>query len=761
MKHTPGIVLITAFTPTLEKIDNLRELVKSIKSYGYSVCLMTHSETPQDIVDRCDYFIYDSDNQINYDRDIVHNRFYNTQSFSISYKPRDLMATHIVPIARLVIGGLVYLKALGHSKVHVLEYDAIIHNNRILSKLDSYLDEYPVVGFTDGFGNRDNTHILGCLFSVDLHKVDVSVFPTDSEQLIKLFRDYFYENRNPITERLFYDLIWSNYPIKLNDFDNISESFLINTSGNEKISYAHRTYSFYENDGYLHFFAENTTETDWRCEIIINDFVTKFSVNANTWYKIKICQIESITSVKLLINNIVMEDLDVVGNKGLNNILDWVHYEEHTNTNGSESHMDFDISFDMVPVVKMKETNGTPVRVEFIGLDENKNETLVYQVDMSPGTWSKPNIGYSNWKVLIDGDVVYKTDVSLDKVCAVVSAYPSSEDVKDKTIQTLRSIKHGLGIHTICSTHIDYVQNPDELIREADNYIMNPINTLTEHSYYRYFRGVVENYSVFLDLWSSENASYHGPAVHQCYYNGIRLAKDSGYEYAILTNFDMVFSENDIHKIRSILNTVLVNKTDGFFFHSLNEEGPIYTTVFCVVNIDMFLRKFPNEILNEDDYKRLVHSAQSETNGLENVYYHILKEENLTILESSEPDMFESDECMTNSQAEYLAVIPFKTKNNEHELTTNHCIFIRKPNKNIIERLLVLEVIDLDSDEVSYSTQFTINSDFMAVTKIDFDRTKRYKVLLSEYENKKLVKETTKTVMNFDQLESNGLVLEN
>ena len=50
------IVLISAYTPELHQIDRLRDLIISLKKLNYRVCLATHTPTPQDIIDRCDYF---------------------------------------------------------------------------------------------------------------------------------------------------------------------------------------------------------------------------------------------------------------------------------------------------------------------------------------------------------------------------------------------------------------------------------------------------------------------------------------------------------------------------------------------------------------------------------------------------------------------------------------------------------------------------------------------------------------------------------
>ena len=47
------IILILSYTPTIKKQDKLRELINSLNSLNYRICLATHSSTPQDIIDRC------------------------------------------------------------------------------------------------------------------------------------------------------------------------------------------------------------------------------------------------------------------------------------------------------------------------------------------------------------------------------------------------------------------------------------------------------------------------------------------------------------------------------------------------------------------------------------------------------------------------------------------------------------------------------------------------------------------------------------
>lgn len=419
------------------------------------------------------------------------------------------------------------------------------------------------------------------------------------------------------------------------------------------------------------------------------------------------------------------------------------------------------VSFDMVPKLDVKNSENIDNKtVEFIGIDSLGNENLVYFSPIQNGMWYKPNdVYYKNWKINIGNDTIFQTNLSFDSVCVVVASYPNSMDVKNKTVDTIRNIKQNMGLPVVCSTHIHYEPDPDELIRETDHYIMNPINTLTKQSHYRYYRGQHDNYNVFIDLWESGNSYYHGPAVHQCYWNAVKLAKENGYKYAVLTNFDMLFSENDIEKIKCTLNTVIANKTDGFFFYSMNEEGPTYSTVFCVVDIDMFLKKFPLEIMNEEDYNNLMASVGSESNGLENIYFHVLKNENLTVREERENHFFESDKCLTNSQADYLAILPMRKESNTGDLVEPYGIFIRRANKDIIETKLILNIISLDNGESIYKNEFVINSDFVKIIPIVFDKTRTYQVTLLDEENSRIIKQTDRIIVDFESLDKNGNII--
>jgi hypothetical protein len=216
----------------------------------------------------------------------------------------------------------------------------------------------------------------------------------------------------------------------------------------------------------------------------------------------------------------------------------------------------------------------------------------------------------------------------------------------------------------------------------------------------------------------------------------------------------MLFSQNDITKIKCILNTVIVNNSNGFFFYTQEPEGPTYKTVFCVVDVDMFLNTFP-EIMNEDDYNNFVKEVGSESNSLENVYYHALKNvDGLVIKEIAEWQFFESSECFTNSQANYLAVMPLKFKNGEEK----YAIFIRRPNKNVYPYKLKLErVVKRNIAIDTYTDEFNIDGEFTTIIPlgIEYKSSKCTVRLIDEYDN------VTERVIDYmDDVHTNGSITE-
>ena len=332
------IVLITAYTPDVERTDNLRELIKKIKSFGYDVCLSTHTPTPQYIIDRCDYFIFDSKNEINTDRDITYwftfTAVVNPPSphFTIEYKPYKTMATHIVPIIRLVVGGLSYLKSLNAKKVYLLEYDSEILSDEIFKKMSMDLDVTPVSAFYEDSRNNKNLYCFGPILGLNLDVVNPSMITTDDSDLVSLYREYFNDKKLPSTEMVIYDYLWSNYQITWNNISDFDGSLRYDTSAGKSPYSNKNTYIFHTYKDALYFFCTNESSEVWKFDLIINDTNNVLISNPGTWVWRKLLEsndIEKLKNIKIIMDGEMVHEINIPDGNPSEVINQWVGFIPH------------------------------------------------------------------------------------------------------------------------------------------------------------------------------------------------------------------------------------------------------------------------------------------------------------------------------------------------------------------------------------------------------------------------------------------------
>lgn len=317
-------ILITAYTPSLEKTDNLRELVKSIKRLGYEVCLATHTPTPQDIIDRCDYFIFDKKNELNYDPSIAYWIYHQTPLFKINYKQYGAMSTHIIPIMRLVFGSLSYLKSLNVRRICMIEYDTIVHTDAVFNKVFDDLNTYDLSSlYSEKLDNKD-VYLAG-VYGINLETFDPSTFTTDPELLINLYREYFNDNRFPITEKILFDKVWSNYTIAWNHIQLIDGSIELQTSEGMN-GYGKKSYLFHAHDNKLYFFSFNESEEDWEINIILNEKNNSVSIPKGAWKWIPLMEIDDVKNIKLIVNNVFIKEFNMNNKDDYDLIHKWAVY---------------------------------------------------------------------------------------------------------------------------------------------------------------------------------------------------------------------------------------------------------------------------------------------------------------------------------------------------------------------------------------------------------------------------------------------------
>jgi glycosyltransferase involved in cell wall biosynthesis len=271
----------------------------------------------------------------------------------------------------------------------------------------------------------------------------------------------------------------------------------------------------------------------------------------------------------------------------------------------------------------------------------------------------------------------------------ILSTFPISDAIVETTLKTIDSI-HARGTKVLVTSHIPV---PFEIEAKADYVVVDNNNILTKHSYYCNYWSDLSDHKVHINLRGNDNDVYHGPSVHSNYVNGAALAKNLGYKKLFFINFDYTIQSS--HFI-DYISEILDNKKAYFGKYKASEGDALYT-YFCAANSDFFLDHV-YQVFNAGEYENLRHQIGSESNGLENMWYHIFKRsadkiyfENVEIFEQKSIETFNHHDF---SQVEYFTVLPTNIPN-------TFAPYIRISNSKE-SRLIQITVRDKDKNEVFF-----------------------------------------------------------
>jgi glycosyltransferase involved in cell wall biosynthesis len=301
-----------------------------------------------------------------------------------------------------------------------------------------------------------------------------------------------------------------------------------------------------------------------------------------------------------------------------------------------------------------------------------------------------------------------------EKPVVIISTYPNTQHIIDLTKESIQSVKNQ-GYEVILVSHHPVSEDLQNMV---DYCLYDNKNILTHHDFYSTAWQQSNEIDMLMNIRTENNHLYHGPAVYTNYYNGISLAKKLGYNNAVCFNYDMSITDSNV--IESLTSYLKSNK--GVYNHFTASEGKSLRTVIFATDTEFFLNNF-RLVKNESDYSNWQSEIGSESNGLENMFYHNLKEklQNLKLITNDEYDSLLKN-CKTDicSMVEYFNVLPVKDYNNVFavwlstsnlEDNRNFTIFVEK-NGKIVDEVNV----DIKTAQYQYKTYlFTPGDEYSVV----------------------------------------------
>ena len=310
-----------------------------------------------------------------------------------------------------------------------------------------------------------------------------------------------------------------------------------------------------------------------------------------------------------------------------------------------------------------------------------------------------------------------------NKEVFIISTYPNTDSIIETTLDCIKAVQNK-GYKVILTSHIPI---PNILQQQSDYCIVDKNNILTKHTYYSSFYWNSDQYNINLNLRGEENDVYHGPAVYTNYHNGAGLAYQLGFNKAYFLNYDYILQ--DIEEIQNI--SQILNKKDYYFGKHHPSEGDALYTYFFSANPKSLFYKL-NTISTGDEYDQLMEVYGSESNGLENLFQNIFKNEvsiyreEESIFESKTKKMFDHRDF---SRVEYFTILStnvpnhfapyFYISNSKDSRTIYYKVY--KDNELIIERILNIDqkysFWDLIRFDGEYKVQFEIQDEYNLETK--------------------------------------------
>ena len=308
-----------------------------------------------------------------------------------------------------------------------------------------------------------------------------------------------------------------------------------------------------------------------------------------------------------------------------------------------------------------------------------------------------------------------------NKEAFVISTYPVTDVILKSTLENIKCIKEQ-GYKVILTSHCPI---SEELQKEADYCVYDSNNILTKHTFYANYWCYNDLYDTWVDLRGEGNNRYHGPTVYTNYYNGAALADKLGFNKIYCVNYD--YHLKDKKYIESISH--ILNSKDAYFGEYEASEGKTLYTFFLSSKPEFLLNTLPL-LENDKQYDNLMVKYGAESNGLENIFYHIFKDTNV-YLESKEQfdsKVESSFDFEDFSMVEYYTILPtnlpnhfcpwIQISNNKESKTIIYTV--KKNGEEIINRDLFVNGKFQFWDMIKYNTNdnFIVQFDiFDSVTK--------------------------------------------
>ena len=312
------IILISAYCPSIKKMDKLRKLINQLQVFRekYDILIVSHTEIAIDIQNKVDLFLYDKKNELLTDWDLINQPWFSPGDGQDRRIQSGLLTgrnTHLA-IWRMLILGFSLVKNIGYKKVHHIEYDCEIRDDFEIEENSKLLDDYDFIYYKDIKENVDDI-LFGSFQSLKIESLPRDLLILNEDNIKDMIRKSF--SKSP--EGMLENILINNGKVK------VKNRVLLEKNGN-KFATSENDETFNPwgvpyidlKDNKINFIAWNTIKNNGvNYTIIVNDdYILKvYKLLKDHWTILGLDYIENIHKIIIIEDNTIRDTIKFNSNE--------------------------------------------------------------------------------------------------------------------------------------------------------------------------------------------------------------------------------------------------------------------------------------------------------------------------------------------------------------------------------------------------------------------------------------------------------------
>ena len=284
------LIFITAYCPTEEQEKMLEKCVDSVLRCEKHVALISHTHVPIHIQKKCQFYVYDYNNEVSEDINLLGFQSFYPNDFRIRSIFFNKTFYGFAIYRMFSIASQIAIN-FGYKNIHHIEYDCeLIDKNLILENANS-LETYDSIIYTDN-GNEDG-FLFGSFKSFKVESLPDRFKNYNPEFMVDVMRKIKPRHLEFFTKKIFMDSgkVLFGLPPSEERFKRCLNFYNRNV---------HYTLFYNSNDGTLNIFYKSEKKIEEEVFVIVNKTnIVKINVKPNHWHTKRLGIFDEINYVRI------------------------------------------------------------------------------------------------------------------------------------------------------------------------------------------------------------------------------------------------------------------------------------------------------------------------------------------------------------------------------------------------------------------------------------------------------------------------------